>query len=87
MYVPGKGPGLHPSSARGPRLKSLELPLCVCIYTHTSVHIAARDLPGLCPAVKPSSPSVPPSTDAGWRRASNLYLLVRGMNEDHAHTN
>jgi len=35
--VPGKGPGLHPSGARGPRLKSLDLPLCVCIYIRTYI--------------------------------------------------
>jgi hypothetical protein len=67
------GPGLHLSGAREPRLKSLELPLCVCIYMrtyiyiHTSVHVAARNLPGFCPARKPQassplSPSVSTST-------------------------
>ena len=42
MYVPGKGPGLHPSGARGPRLKSLDLPLRVCIYIRTYILTVAR---------------------------------------------
>jgi hypothetical protein len=76
MYVPGKGPGLHPSGARGPRLKSLDLPPCVSVYTYVHtyihtyihpVHVAARNLPGLCPCpVLPHAsrrkPSSPPST-------------------------
>ena len=42
MYVPGKGPGLHLSGARGPRLKSLDLPLRVCIYIRTYILTVAR---------------------------------------------
>jgi hypothetical protein len=65
MYVPGKGPGLHPSGVHGPRLKSLDLPkwLYIHTYVHTYLHpymyIAARNLPGLCSALLCSVLSCP----------------------------
>ena len=186
MYVPGKGPGLHPSGARGPRLKSLDLPLRVCIYirtylltvartcscaeppilscpvflrltpqspfrrqyyqystvqystVHSALHCNAPHIPtalhyiALCctvarlhsPCVLPCTITLPPTrasssvantptarkryrvhrarsssalchgylinhrvlTQPGGVRASNPYLLVRDMNEDHPHT-
>jgi hypothetical protein len=57
MYVPGKGPGLHPSGARGPRLKSLDLPPCVSVYTyvHTYIHTYIHT-PRTCSCAEPSWP-------------------------------
>lgn len=56
MYVPGKGPGLHLSGVRWPTIKKPR-PTQVAVYTyvrtyiHTPVHVAALNLPGLCPVL------------------------------------
>jgi hypothetical protein len=83
MYVPGKGPGLHPSGVHGPRLKSLDLPkwLYIHTYVHTYLHpymyIAARNLPGLCSALLCSVLSCPVLFYASrlFRRQYHQYAL------------